>query len=150
MQVIAANKKANFDYFINEKFEVGLVLTGSEVKSLRINTGSIKESFVVEKKGELWLTNSYIKNYSSSNDVNSSTTRERKILVNRKQLNRIIAASRKEGMTIVPIILYFNNKGLAKLTIGLAKGKKKQDKRTSIKDKEWGIKKQRLVKNRII
>ena len=150
MQVIAANKKANFDYFINEKFEVGLVLTGSEVKSLRINTGSIKESFVVEKKGELWLTNSYIKNYSSSNDVNSSTTRERKILVNRKQLNRIIAASRKEGMTIVPIILYFNNKGLAKLTIGLAKGKKKEDKRTSIKDKEWGIKKQRLVKNRII
>ena len=150
MQIIAANKKANFDYFINEKFEVGLVLTGSEVKSLRINTGSIKESFVVEKKGELWLTNSYIKNYSSSNDVNSSTTRERKILVNRKQLNRIIAASRKEGMTIVPIILYFNNKGLAKLTIGLAKGKKKQDKRTSIKDKEWGIKKQRLVKNRII
>jgi SsrA-binding protein len=150
MQVIAANKKANFDYFINEKFEVGLVLTGSEVKSLRINTGSIKESFVVEKEGELWLTNSYIKNYSSSNDVNSSTTRERKILVNRKQLNRIIAASRKEGMTIVPIILYFNNKGLAKLTIGLAKGKKKQDKRTSIKDKEWGIKKQRLVKNRII
>ena len=150
MQVIAANKKANFDYFINEKFEVGLVLTGSEVKSLRINTGSIKESFVVEKEGELWLTNSYIKNYSSSNDVNSSTTRERKILVNRKQLNRIIAASRKEGMTIVPIILYFNNKGLAKLTIGLAKGKKKQDKRASIKDKEWGIKKQRLVKNRII
>lgn len=147
MQIIAANKKATFDYFINEKFEAGLVLTGSEVKSLRINTGSIKESFIVEKEGELWLTNCYIKKYSSSNEPINNTTRERKILVNRKQLNKIIGASRKDGMTIVPIVLYFNPKGLAKLTIGLAKGKKKQDKRASIKDKEWNIKKQRMLKN---
>ena len=147
MQIIAANKKANFDYLINEKFVAGLVLTGSEVKSLRINTGSIKESFIIEKDGELWLTNSYIKRYSSTNEVNFNTTRERKILVNKKQLNKIIGASRKDGMTIVPITLYFNEKGLAKLTIGLAKGKKKQDKRASIKDKEWNIKKQRLLKN---
>ena len=147
MKIIATNKKANFDYFINEKFEAGLVLTGSEVKSLRINTGSIKESFVVEKEGELWLNNCYIKKYSSSNDIANHTTRERKILVNRKQLNKIIGASRKDGMAIVPIVLYFNSKGLAKLTIGLAKGKKKQDKRASIKDKEWGIKKQRMLKN---
>ena len=82
MQIIAANKKATFDYFINEKFEAGLVLTGSEVKSLRINTGSIKESFIVEKEGELWLTNCYIKKYSSSNEPINNTTRERKILVN--------------------------------------------------------------------
>ena len=150
MQIIAANKKANHDYFINDKFEAGLVLTGSEVKSLRINTGSIKESFIVEKNGELWLTNCYIKKYSSSNDPNTNTTRERKILVNKKQLGKIIGAARRDGMTIVPIILYFNIKGLAKLTIGLAKGKKKQDKRASIKDKEWGIKKQRLVKNHSI
>jgi SsrA-binding protein len=150
MQIIAANKKANFDYFINEKFEAGLVLTGSEVKSLRINTGSIKESFIIEKDGELWLTNCYIKKYSSSNQQAQDTTRERKILVNKKQLNKIIGASRRDGMTIVPITLYFNEKGLAKLSIGLAKGKKKQDKRASIKDKEWGIKKQRLVKNRLI
>jgi len=147
MQIIAANKKANFDYSINEKFEAGLVLTGSEVKSLRINTGSIKESFIAEKEGELWLTNCYIKKYSSSNESNINTTRERKILVNRKQLNKIIGASRKDGMTIIPILLYFNDKGLAKLTIGLAKGKKKQDKRASIKDKEWGIKQQRMLKN---
>ena len=148
MQIIAANKKATFDYFINEKFEAGLVLTGSEVKSLRVNTGSIKESFVVEREGELWLTNCYIKKYSSSNQSESKTTRERKILVNKKQLNKIIGSSRRDGMTIVPITLYFNEKGLAKLTIGLAKGKKKQDKRASIKDKEWGIKKQRLVRNK--
>ena len=150
MQIIAANKKANFDFFIIEKFEAGLVLTGSEVKSLRINTGSIKESFIVEKEGELWLTNCHIKRYSSSNDINTNTTRERKLLVSKKQMNKIIGASRKDGMTIVPITLYFNDRGLAKLSIGLAKGKKKQDKRASIKDKEWGIKKQRLLKKHSI
>ena len=150
MQIIAANKKANHDYLINDKFEAGIVLTGSEVKSLRVNTGSIKESFVVEKSGELWLTNCYIKKYSASNSEYSNTTRERKILLNKKELNKIVGASRKDGMTVVPILLYFNEKGLAKLTIGLAKGKKKQDKRASIKEKEWGIKKQRLLKNNSI
>ena len=149
MKVIANNKKANHDYFINEKFEAGIVLTGSEVKSLRINTGSIKESYITDKEGELWLTNCYIKKYSSSNE-NNDTNRDRKLLVSKKELNKILGASKKDGMTIVPIILYFNTKGLAKLTIGIAKGKKKQDKRNSIKDKEWGIKQQRLVKNRLI
>ena len=150
MKIIANNKKANHDYFINEKFEAGLVLTGSEVKSLRINTGSIKESYITDKQSELWLTNCYIKKYSCSNLNNDNTNRDRKLLVSKKELNKILGASKKEGMTIVPIILYFNNKGLAKLTIGIAKGKKKQDKRNSIKDKEWGIKQQRLVKNRLI
>ena len=149
MKVIANNKKANHDYFINEKFEAGIVLTGSEVKSLRINTGSIKESYIADKEGELWLINCYIKKYSSSNE-NNDTNRDRKLLVSKKELNKILVASNKEGMTIVPITLYFNTKGLAKLTIGIAKGKKKQDKRHSIKDKEWNIKQQRLVKNRLI
>ena len=149
MKIIANNKKANHDYFINEKFEAGIVLTGSEVKSLRVNTGSIKESYIADKEGELWLTNCYIKKYSSSNE-SSDTNRDRKLLVSKKELHKILGASKKEGMTIVPIILYFNTKGLAKLTIGIAKGKKKQDKRNSIKDKEWGIKQQRLVKNRLI
>ena len=149
MKIIANNKKANHDYFINEKFEAGIVLTGSEVKSLRINTGSIKESYITDKEGELWLTNCYIKKYSSSNE-SSDTNRDRKLLVSKKELHKILGASKKEGMTIVPIILYFNTKGLAKLTIGIAKGKKKHDKRHSIKDKEWGIKQQRLVKNRLI
>ena len=149
MKIIANNKKANHDYFINEKFEAGLVLTGSEVKSLRVNTGSIKESYITDKEGELWLTNCYIKKYSSSNE-SSDTNRDRKLLVSKKELNKILGASKKDGMTIVPIILYFNTKGLAKLTIGIAKGKKKKDKRNSIKDKEWGIKQQRLVKNRYI
>ena len=149
MKIIANNKKANHDYFINEKFEAGIVLTGSEVKSLRVNTGSIKESYIADKEGELWLTNCYIKKYSSSNE-SSDTNRDRKLLVSKKELHKILGAAKKDGMTIVPIILYFNTKGLAKLTIGIAKGKKKQDKRNSIKDKEWGIKQQRLVKNRLI
>ena len=148
MQTISTNKKANHDFTIKEKFEAGIVLTGAEVKSLRVNTGSIKESYVIEKSGELWLTNCHIKKYSSSKDVENSTTRERKILVKKKELNKIIGASRREGMTVVPIKLYFNDKGLVKLTIALAKGKKKHDKRASIKDKEWVINKQRLIKNR--
>ena len=147
MQVIAANKKANHTYFIIDKFEAGIVLTGSEVKSLRINTGSIKESYIIEKERELWLTNCFIKKYSSSSEQNVNTTRERKILVSKKELNKIIGSSRRDGMTIVPITLYFNDKGIAKLTIGLAKGKQKKDKRASIKEKEWGIKKERLLKN---
>ena len=150
MQIIASNKKAKHNYFINDKFEAGLVLTGSEVKSLRFNTGSIKESFIVEKEGELWLTNCYIKKYSSSNDAETNTTRERKILVNKKELNKIISSARKNGMTVVPITLYFNDKGIVKITVGLGKGKKKQDKRISIKEKEWGINKQRLLKNHSI
>jgi len=148
MQIIAANKKAFYDYLIGDRFEAGLVLTGPEVKSLMINTGSIKESYTLEKDGELWLTNCHIKKYSSSQDVENSNTRERKILVKKKELNKIIVASRREGMTVVPIKLYFNDKGLVKLTIALAKGKKKHDKRASIKDKEWVINKQRLIKNR--
>ena len=150
MKIIANNKKANHDYFINEKYEAGIVLTGSEVKSLRINTGSIKESYITDKDGELWLTNCYIKKYSSSNESNDNTNRDRKLLITKKELNKILGASKKEGMTIVPILLYFNTKGLAKLTIGIAKGKKKQDKRHSIKDKEWSIKQQRIIKNHLI
>ena len=151
MQIIAVNKKANHDFLIKEKFVAGIVLTGSEVKSLRINTGSIKESYILEKKGELWLTNCFIKKYSSSinNDVYNSI-RSRKILVNKRELNKIIGLSRKDGMTIIPLLLYFNDKGIAKLSIGLGKGKRKYDKRAVIKSKEWNIKKQRLEKNKQI
>ena len=150
MKIIATNKKANHNYLVKEKFETGLVLTGSEVKSLRINTGSIQESYVVEKGGELWLTNCYIKKYTSSAEKESHSTRERKILVNKKEMNKIITHSKKGGMSVIPLFLYFNEKGLAKLSIGLGIGKKKFDKRSSIKSKEWAIKKQRIEKNREI
>lgn len=150
MQKIASNKKANYNFTIKEKFEAGLVLTGEEVKSLRINTGSIKESYIIEKNGELWLTNCYIKKYTSSINQNHNSTRERKILVNKKELNKIIISSKKEGMTVIPLLLYFTDRGIAKLSIGIGKGKKKYDKRLAIKTKEWDIKKQRLEKNREI
>ena len=150
MKIIAANNRANYNFTISNKIEAGIVLTGSEVKSLRTNTGSIRGSYIIEQNGELWLSNSFIKKYQNSNDTNYDPNRRRKLLVTKKELHKILGASKKVGMTIVPMILYFNAKGLAKLTIGLAKGKKKQDKRNSIKDKEWSIKQQRIVKNRLI
>ena len=146
MQKIAVNKKATYNYQITEKYEVGIVLTGTEVKSLRVNTGSIKEAFITEKNKELWLTNCHIKKYSSSNETNYNPIKDRKILVKKREKNKLIGATNKEGMTIVPLLLYFNNKGIAKLSIGVGKGKKKYDKRATIKAKEWNIKKQRLEK----
>ena len=148
MRTIAANKKANYDFTIKEKFEAGLVLTGSEIKSLRVNTGSIKEAYIIEKKGELWLTNCHIKKYSSSIFKEHNPIRARKLLVKKRELNIIVNSSKRNGMTIIPLILYFNDRGIAKLSIGLGKGKKKYDKRAAIKTKEWGIQKQRLEKNR--
>ena len=146
MKIIATNKKANHDYLIKAKYEAGLVLTGPEVKSLRVNTGSIKESHIYEKKGELWLSNCFIKKYSSSNSEKYETTRIRKILVNKREYNKIIGLSKKDGMTIIPLLLYFNEKGFAKLSIGLGKGLKKYDKRAVIKSKEWKNKKEKLLK----
>ena len=148
MQVITVNKKASFDYFIIEKYETGIVLTGSEVKSLRYNTGSIKEAYITEKHGELWLTNCHIKRYSSSNEKNYNPLKDRKILVKKKEMYKLINATKKERMTIIPLSFFFNNKGIAKLSIGVGKGKKKYDKRAAIKKKEWNINKQRLEKNK--
>ena len=147
MKLIAANKRANHDYLISQKFDAGIVLTGSEVKSLRQNTGSIKESYIQEKNGELWLTNCFIKKYLSSNDPENNPTRERKLLITKKELNKVKGAVKKEGFSIIPINLFFNEKGLAKLTFGLGKGKKKFDKREQEKTKDWNKKKLRLLKN---
>ena len=146
MKIVAANKRANYNYSIISKIEAGIVLNGSEVKSLRINTGSIKESYINEKNGELWISNCFIKKYSSSNSDENNPTRERKLLLKKKEIHKMVGAVKKEGMTIVPLCLYFNTKGFAKITIGLAKGKKKHDKRATIKEKEWNIKKQRMLK----
>ena len=146
MKVIASNKRANYDYFISQKIEAGVVLTGAEVKSLRINTGSIRSSYIIEKEGDLWISNSYIKKYNNSNNIDYNPTRDRKLLISKKEFNKIIGLTKQGGMSIVPILLYFNNKGLAKLSFGLAKGKKKYDKRQTIKDKDWNIKKERLLK----
>ena len=147
MKIIAANNRANYNFAISSKIEAGIVLTGSEVKSLRINTGSIRGSYIIEQNGELWLLNSYIKKYKNSNDKNYDPSRNRKLLVTKKELNKVSGSIRQGGFTIVPISLYFSDKGFAKLTCGIAKGKKKIDKRESIKQRDWNIKKQRLLKN---
>ena len=147
MKIIAANNRANYNFTISNKIEAGIVLTGSEVKSLRNNTGSIRGSYIIEQKGELWLSNSFIKKYQNSNDNNYNPNRNRKLLVTKKEFNKISGSIKQGGFTIIPISLYFSDKGIAKLSCGLAKGKKKIDKRQSIKQRDWDIKKQRLLKN---
>ena len=147
MKIIAANNRANYNYTISNKIDAGIVLTGSEVKSLRTNTGSIRGSYIIEQNGELWLSNSFIKKYQNSNDTNYDPNRNRKLLVTKKEFNKISGSIKQGGFTIIPISLYFSDKGIAKLTCGIAKGKKKIDKRQSIKQRDWNIKKQRLIKN---
>ena len=147
MKIIADNKKANYNYSVSNKIEAGIVLTGSEVKSLRINTGSIRGSYIIEQKGELWLSNSFIKKYQNSNDKNYEPSRNRKLLVTKKEFNKISGSIKQGGFTLIPISLFFSDKGFAKLSCGIAKGKKKLDKRETIKKRDWNIKKQRLLKN---
>ena len=147
MKIIAANHRANYNFTISNKVEAGIVLTGSEVKSLRTNTGSIRGSYIIEQNGELWLSNSFIKKYQNSNDINYDPSRKRKLLVTKKEFNKISGSIKQGGFTIIPISLYFSDKGLAKLSCGIAKGKKKIDKRESIKQRDWNIKEHRLLKN---
>tara|TARA_B100000989_G_C19514304_1_gene460801 strand:- start:873 stop:1319 length:447 start_codon:yes stop_codon:yes gene_type:complete len=147
MKIIANNNKANYNFTISNKIEAGIVLTGSEVKSLRINTGSIRGSYIMEQKGELWISNSFIKKYQNSNEDYYDPSRNRKLLFTKKEFNKISGLIKQGGFTIVPLSLYFSDKGLAKLSCGIAKGKKKIDKRDTIKQRDWNIKKQRLLKN---
>ena len=147
MKVIANNKRATYDYDISLKINSGLVLTGSEVKSLRVNSSSIKEAYVQEKKGELWLCNCYIKRYHSSSDKVNDPIRQRKLLISKKELNKLLGSIKKEGFSIIPLSIYFDENGFVKLNIGLGRGKKKYDKRQSQKLKDWNKNKQRLLKN---
>ena len=147
MKTIAANNRANYNFTISNKIEAGIVLTGSEVKSLRINTGSIRGSYIIEQNGELWLSNSFIKKYQNSNENNYDPSRKRKLLVTKREFDKISGSIKQGGFTIIPLSLYFSDKGFAKLSCGIAKGKKKIDKRDSIKQRDWDIKKQRLLKN---
>ena len=146
MKIIATNNRANYNFTISNKIEAGVVLTGSEVKSLRINTCSIRGSYIIEQDGELWLFNSYIKKYQNSNENNYDPSRNRKLLVTKREFDKISGSIKQGGFTIIPLSLYFSDKGFAKLSCGIAKGKKKIDKRESIKQRDWNIKKQRLLK----
>lgn len=145
-KVIAENRRARFDYFIETDLEVGIILTGSEVKSLRVGQSNIAESYASVENGELWLINGYIAPYKQAGVFGHDERRRRKLLVSRKELARLWQAIGREGMTLIPLVMYFNHKGIVKMKIGVAKGKKNVDKRETEAKRDWGRQKQRLLK----
>ena len=144
---IAENRKARHEYQIEEKIEAGLILQGSEVKSLRSGRASIAESYAGEDNGRLVLFNANIPIYKPAR-VNHEPKRPRELLVKMRERNRMLGLIRREGMTLVPLAMYFNDRGVAKIQIGLAKGRKKQDKRQADKDRTWSRDKARLLRTR--
>ncbi|MGD9739595.1 MAG: SsrA-binding protein SmpB [Bauldia sp.] len=147
-RVAAVNRRARFDYHIGQTYEAGIVLTGTEIKSLRGGKSTIGESYAGEQGGEMWLFNAYIPEYLEANRFNHETKRPRKLLLHKKEIARLINAVNREGMTIVPLRILFNEKGMAKVEIALAKGKKLHDKRDTEKERDWGREKARLMKDR--
>lgn len=143
--IVAQNRKARHNYFIEETFEAGLSLTGTEVKSLRGGRSTIAESYVTAIEGEAWLVNATIPEYSSGNRNNHEPRRPRKLLLHRSQVNKLIGAIQRQGRTVVPLQVYFNEKGRAKLEIALALGKKAHDKRATIKERDWQRQRSRLL-----
>ena len=145
-KVIAENRRARFDYAIEEDIECGIILVGSEVKSLRENGANIAESYASVEDGELYLINGYIAPFQQARVWKHEERRRRKLLVSRKELARLWNATQRKGMTLVPLVMYFNHRGLVKLKIGIAKGKKNHDKRETEAKRDWARQKQRLLK----
>ena len=145
--LIANNKRARFDYEILDEVEAGLILTGTEVKSLRLGKAQINEAYVGEKEGGLWLLGAMISSYSGGNRFNHEEKRPRKCLLHKKQENKLMGEIAKKGVTLIPLKLYFNDRGLAKLLIGLGKGKKEFEKRDSIKQRDWKREQSRIMKD---
>lgn len=145
-KLIADNRKARFNYEIGDVFEAGIALAGTEVKSLRGGKATIGESYASEKNGELYLVNAYIPEYLQANRFNHETKRPRKLLLHKRQINKLIGAVQRDGLTIVPLKMYFNEKGRAKIELALAKGKKLHDKREAEKARDWNREKGRLLK----
>jgi SsrA-binding protein len=148
IKVVADNRKARFNYEIGETFEAGVALTGTEVKSLRAGKATIGESYADARGGELWLVNSNIPEYLQANRFNHAPKRPRKLLMHKRQINKLIGAVEREGMTVVPLKLYFNEKGRAKIQIALARGKKLHDKRETEKKRTWNREKARLLRDK--
>ena len=142
---VAENRRARFDYQIDDTLEAGLILKGSEVKSLRTGRASIAEAYATEEKGRLVLVNANIPVYPASRD-NHEPKRIRELLVSRKQRDKLLGMIRREGMTLVPMALYFNDRGRAQIQLGMAKGRKKHDKREVQKDRDWSRQKNRLLR----
>jgi len=147
-KLVADNRRARYDYLIEDKLEVGIQLLGSEVKALRAGRANIAESYASAEHGELWLINSYIPEYAPAAAFNHEPRRKRKLLVRKRELDKLTNAISREGRTLAPLRLYFNARGIAKLEIALAKGKKAHDKREATKDREWKRNQARLLRDR--
>jgi SsrA-binding protein len=147
-KIVADNRKARFNYEIGETFEAGLALTGTEVKSLRGGKATIGESYAGEKDGEIWLYNAYIPEYLQANRFNHETRRPRKLLLHKREVHKLMGAIDREGMTLVPLKLYFNEKGRAKVELALARGKKVHDKRETEKKRSWDRERARLLRDK--
>jgi SsrA-binding protein len=147
-KVVADNRKARFNYEIGEVFEAGIALTGTEVKSLRQGKATIAESYAEGRAGELWLVNANIPEYLQASRFNHAPKRRRKLLLHKRQVTKLAGAVDREGMTIVPLKLYFNEKGRAKIEIALARGKKLHDKRETLKKRSWEREKGRLLREK--
>jgi SsrA-binding protein len=145
-KTVAQNRRARFDYAIEETLEAGIMLMGSEVKSLRRGAASITEAYASDQGGELFLLNAHIAPYDSGKTFGHEPRRPRKLLLHHREVAKMIGAVRREGMTLVPLAIYFNKRGLAKVSLGLAKGKKKVDQRESIKARDWQRQKSRLLR----
>lgn len=147
-KIVAENRRARYDYSIEDKFEAGIVLTGTEVKSLRFGEGSIAESYAEISDGAVWLINSNVPEFSHGNRYNHEPRRPRKLLLHEREINRLHGAVAREGMTLVPLSVYFNTQGRAKVELALAKGRKAHDKREAIKEREWKREAGRLMRER--
>lgn len=145
-KVIAENRRARYDYAIEDDIECGIVLSGSEVKSLRTGQSNIAESYAAVEDGELWLTNAYIAPYEQAMFKHEERAK-RKLLVSKRELSRLWQATGRQGMTLVPLVMYFNHKGRVKIKLGIAKGKKNHDKRATDAKRDWGRQKQRLLRH---
>lgn len=148
VRVAAQNRKARFNYTIEETFEAGIVLSGSEVKSLRAGRANIAESYAAEQGGELFLINAYIPEYKQAARFGHEPRQPRKLLLHRREIGKLVGAIQREGMTLVPLKLYFNRRGVAKLELGLARGKRQYEKREAVKKRDWERQRQRIMREK--
>jgi SsrA-binding protein len=147
-KTVAENRRARYDYFIEDKFEAGLMLTGTEVKALRAGEATIAESYAEVRGGEVWLVNANVPEFSHGNRFNHEPRRPRKLLLNEREIDKMTGAVERKGMTLVPLSIYFNGRGRAKVELALAKGKNSADKRQTTKDRDWQRDKARLMRER--
>jgi SsrA-binding protein len=147
-KLVAENRKARFNYEIEEKLEAGIVLLGSEVKSMRAGKANIAESYASDDGGEIYLINAHINEYAQAGRANHAPTRPRKLLLHKRESARLLGAIQRQGMTLVPLRLYFNARGIAKVQLGLARGKKLHDKRDTEKKRDWDRQKGRLMREK--